>query len=116
MISALRSHAATTLAVLGVALPYAVAVSTTVLFRARIRSVDDYASGWLSTWDTATSWLTIGAILLGLALCWPWAKKRLTGGPLPRRRVALGIAAVLIQFVAVFFVRFLVYLSLGGIL
>ena len=104
------------LAAFGVALPYAVAVLSIVLFRESVRSMDYYTSGRLTTWDTVTAWLTFGAFLFGAALCWPWLRARLAGSSSRVRWIALGVAALAAQFVAVFVVRFLVYLSSGGIL
>ena len=78
--------------------------------------MDYYTSGKLTTWDIVTGWLTFGALVVGAALCWPWLGAHLTGSSSRVRWIVLGIGALLVQFVAVFVVRFLVYLSSGGIL
>lgn len=78
--------------------------------------MDYYTSGRLTTWDTVTGWLTFGAFVLGAALCWPWLRARLAGTSSKVRWIILSAAALLVQFIAVFVVRFLVYLSSGGIL
>jgi len=102
--------------VLGVALPYVVAVLSIVLFRESVRSMDYYTSGKLTTWDTVTGWLTFASFVVGAALCWPWMRARLAGSSSRVRWIALAVGALLVQFVGVFVVRFLVYLSSGGIL
>ena len=104
------------LAAFGVALPYAVAVLSIVFFRESVRNVDYYTSGRLTTWDSVTGWLTFGAFVLGSGLCWPWLRARLAGTAVKVRWIAFSVAVLVIQFVAVFVVRFLVYLSSGGIL
>jgi hypothetical protein len=110
------SPSATVLAVFGLVLPYAVAVLSIVLFKESVRSMDYYTSGKLATWDTVTGWLTFGAFMLGAAFCWPWGRVRLARATSRAGWVTLGVAALAVQFVAVFVVRFLVYLSSGGIL
>lgn len=104
------------LAAIGIALPYVVAVLSIVLFRESVRSMEYYTSGRLTTWHTVTGWLTFGAFMLGVVLCWPWLRARLAGKSSRVRWIALGVAALVVQFVAVFVVRFLVYLISGGIL
>ena len=116
MISTHRYFAPGTLVVFGVALPYVVAVLTIALFRESVRSMDYYTSGKLTTWDTVTGWLTFGAFVLGSALCWPWLSAHLAGTSSRVRWIMIGIAALVVQFVAVFVVRLLVYLNSGGIL
>ena len=78
--------------------------------------MDYYTSGRMTTWDTVTGWLTLGAFVLGTALCWPWLRARLTGTSSRVRWISIGIAALVVQFIAVFVVRFLVYVGSGGIL
>jgi hypothetical protein len=104
------------LAIAGVALPYIIAVLGTVLFRESIRNVDFYASGQLDKLDNVTGWLTFLAFVLGSALCWPWWSTRLAIAHSRIRWVSLGVAAVIVQFVLVFVVRFVVYYTFGGIL
>ena len=111
-----RHHFATkTLALLGLALPYVVAVLSTVLFR-ETRTMDYYRSGRLAAWDTVTGWLTFSAFVLGSALCCPWLWERLAWSSSRVRWIALGSVVLVVQFIAVFSVRFLVYVSAGGIL
>ena len=104
------------LAWIGFSLPYTVAVLSIVLCRESIRSVHYYTSSRLTTWDTLTACLTFGALLLGCALCWPWLRARGAGKSSRVRWILICMAALLVQFVGVFVVRFFVYVRSGGIL
>ena len=89
---------------IGLGIPYVVAALPTMLFD--VRSMDFHK---LMAWDAVTSWLTIGAFVLGAALCWPWLKLRLTGTSPRIRWIAFGLIALVVQFAAVFVVRLFVF-------
>lgn len=105
---------ATPLAIFGVLLPYAVAIVPIVLFRREIRSHDFYLAGKLATFNMVTGWLTVAALVLGIVPCWPWLQISCRAAESRILWVA-GIAVVaFIEFVAVFTVRFWLYVSSGG--
>lgn len=104
-------------AVVGILLPYAVAIGGTAILGDKVGSHEFYASGQLQVWDDATSVATLIAYGLGLLACIPWFWgywTRLT----TKGRLGMSCGAVLfaaVQFVAVFVVRFLYYIHSGGI-
>lgn len=104
------------LAALGVALPYLAATLPLLIFQDRIGDIEYYRSGWLRSFDDLTSWLTLAAFLAGTAFGLPWLRRLFRGTPSKVRTLTLVIVGLLIHFLAVFVVRFLVYMQLGGIL
>jgi len=109
-------------AIVGILLPYVVAVGTIVMFSDKLGNHDFYASGQLQTWDDASSVAIWIAYALGLLACIPWFWGYWTH-LMPRKSrwcvvcgaVLVVVPIAVVQFVAVGVVWFLFYIHFGGI-
>jgi hypothetical protein len=115
---AVRKRIAGRLAVVGILLPYAVGIASTAVLGNKVGSFDFYSSGRLRAWDEVTSIATIVAYGLGLLACLPWLWEHSTKNFTTMGRLCMGCTLALlaaVQLVAVFVVRFLYYVHVGGI-
>ena len=101
----------------GLILPYAVGVSSTLVFGRHFDDMDAYRTGELATYNTATGILTLISFLFGLCLCMPFL------GTTFRNRTAVAkvllffaiMIGTIIHLVCVFTLRLCIYSGIGGI-
>jgi hypothetical protein len=103
--------------ILGILLPYIVAIGGTAIIGDKVGNYDFYRSGQLQASDDATSLATLIAYGLGLLVCVPWLWGYWNQLTL-KKRLCMSCTSVLVaflHFVAVFVVRFLFYIHSGGV-
>jgi hypothetical protein len=104
------------LAAFGVALPYAVVALSIFLFRGHISNHEFYTSGRLKNWDAVSGWISLGAFVFGLALCWPFVRQLFAASSTRSMLVAGIVIFFVLQFLGVYGFRVALYVGAGGIL
>ncbi len=104
-------------ALFGFLLPYAVGIAGSAMLGDNVRSFNFYRSGQLAASDDATTVATLTAYGLGLLAFVPWLGPCWIRLTLKRRAYLCGglMLFAVLQFVAVFVVRFFYYIHSGGI-
>ena len=105
------------LAILGFLLPYMVGVFSMLALGKRVSDVEFYSLGRLTESEAVTENLTLLSFVVGLGLCAPWVASKLRGRTATTKAwlffaLMVGIG---VHFVAVFGLRLLTYLQMGGI-